>query len=1059
MIQLLLFALVGCALVGGENIPQEFCSSTSNLKTLKYYTSRFGTPSPATFDPVTDEIGVSYPIETSVEYQYEGSRYVDGNCTACRYSDEYVMEAYFDGGVRAVNAPMYGPCIDGERSIKVACVQNMLLYPIQFVGEYYYPDQRPHEIGNGFFSHAWLQDLDFSKFARNRGSLDPSAYGLGREAVIADLLTMRVDEDAALESQIRAPYVGSGWLKWAQHFCTNACHRDALYQHVTVRDVDFRNKGPTLALLNRGPNTTVPRCAKCPPYQSGYRWGSLTSPFKAAEPSLSLIGRDCFPWFGSVPVLIESGSGSGAKSLNTTHKVDHSFAVDGVVFPPDNRYYQAIPCPVDTYNDECAHSFLFSAVPAACKPCPVGYHTGGMRGAWFCLPPPGDTILLNPSGPDPIRSTLRNLINMHRDPATNMSLLWSRRDLLGYDFECGSKSADCYQCSKFKMSADAVPSDFNRKFIFERIFVWQRCPSGYYCPAALQPPIRCPSPTTWSPAGSHTIANCACPRGYYAASAATCVQCPDRLTTCPRGHFLSGWTRCAEMDGAVSGGVCAQCGNLPPSAARYTNQSGVEVLDMANAAGFRGACPFVCDAGMRLVGAWPGYQCLPLVMNGFYSPELTPLRDSYVVTPSIGAALRLSNTRLTYMHAVSTSCVQANPSACDSAACVVTRNSTYDSDNACEPCAGVRNLPSSAVYMYGETIETSHTCRVRCKSPGHYFNKTSWTCMSCADYGCPDGHQATGGGCYGNFSSSEPSACVRCIIPLPQQGTNTWLSLEKCEYMECNANVPPNNYIHTACGGIGDTDVRPCTLSCPPGKFLTGTCQPRATGVCNACKLYAPGSYMIGNCTSTSDSVWAQCLPGSFCAGDGTIARCPGNQTSVPGASSDVHCFCPVGFIALHGVRCVPYQCPPSASATAMIAPGASYFSRYYMQHDADRTTICVLCPENSFSILNAGVGAQSCVCSASAAFSANDAAHYNGYYYSNGSACLPCASGGCRSCWRGGTCTTAAACPPFVASCQTSTGSSVACAAGFVYAADGSRSTAEQGVSGSSLYGALSGS
>lgn len=88
------------------------------------------------------------------------------------------------------------------------------------------------------------------------------------------------------------------------------------------------------------------------------------------------------------------------------------------------------------------------------------------------------------------------------------------------------------------------------------------------------------------------------------------------------GHYMAGWTRCAAEDGAVSGGVCTKCTNLPPKHASYVNESGVEVL----ASGvIYGACPFVCDAGTQAA------SCQPITPGVFYSTELTTLRDAFAV--------------------------------------------------------------------------------------------------------------------------------------------------------------------------------------------------------------------------------------------------------------------------------------------------------------------------------------------------------------------------------------------------------------------------------------------
>jgi hypothetical protein len=91
------------------------------------------------------------------------------------------------------------------------------------------------------------------------------------------------------------------------------------------------------------------------------------------------------------------------------------------------------------------------------------------------------------------------------------------------------------------------------------------------------------------------------------------------------------------------------------------------------------------------------------------------------------------------------------------------------------------------------------------------------------------------------------------------------------------------------------------------------------------------------------------------------MSKCPGNQTSPAGASSIASCYCPVGFVLKDGILCVPFHCPQSPQQQQLARPGASYISRYYLALVKDVTT-CVACPENSFSVVNGGVGVQSCV-------------------------------------------------------------------------------------------------
>jgi hypothetical protein len=156
-------------------IPNEYCTP-GGPKTLEYFTSRWGRPPPAAFDAATAQISISYPSISTAEYRYEGSRLLQGQCTECAYSEEAQQEVFFDGGVRPGHTPMYGPCLDGERSLKMACVQNMLLQPLEFAGEYYYPDQRAADrtlFSSPLFYHA-MMETNFSAYVINRGSEDPS---------------------------------------------------------------------------------------------------------------------------------------------------------------------------------------------------------------------------------------------------------------------------------------------------------------------------------------------------------------------------------------------------------------------------------------------------------------------------------------------------------------------------------------------------------------------------------------------------------------------------------------------------------------------------------------------------------------------------------------------------------------------------------------------------------------------------------------------------------------------------------------------------------------------
>ena len=280
----------------------------------------------------------------------------------------------------------------------------------------------------------------------------------------------------------------------------------------------------------------------------------------------------------------------------------------------------------------------------------------------------------------------------------------------------------------------------------------------------------------------------------------------------------------------------------------------------------------------------------------------------------------------------------------------------------------------------GETIETSSfACRAGCNEFDYYFNGTAKACLSCdsfdADY-CPPQFHLSGAGCYGNqrpflYPLTNPWAnaqamCVQCDKSMPPAGK--WLSITQspCAILTCSvpSGLGATIYEYTPCGNTSDIVTRPCVLTCTaPRTYLSGSCQRTSTGKCKECTTNLPGSYMIANCTPTADAEWAQCsVPGTFCAGDGSVSICPMNQTSSPGAASAANCYCPVGTKSyFENGPCMAVRCSIAAPSRA---PGASYgTSSYFLDFDSHLETKCYPCPSNSLSTLNDGIGIESCVC------------------------------------------------------------------------------------------------
>ena len=177
----------------------------------------------------------------------QGTRYNDSRCSFCPYSAEAPRaEYFFPGGVRNRHTPMYGPCLDGLESIRMSCVQNLILYPPDFVGEYFYPEQRlvPRLISFPYYAHEWVEG-SYPSSIQNQNS--PTDYALGRGNAIANIQTLRLinnasgTENTTLSAMMQAPYLtNEQWPKWEQHFCRQGCHRDSQRQLVTVRPSDYQ---------------------------------------------------------------------------------------------------------------------------------------------------------------------------------------------------------------------------------------------------------------------------------------------------------------------------------------------------------------------------------------------------------------------------------------------------------------------------------------------------------------------------------------------------------------------------------------------------------------------------------------------------------------------------------------------------------------------------------------------------------------------------------------------------------------------------------------------------
>ena len=357
----------------------------------------------------------------------------------------------------------------------------------------------------GPYSHLMIEGhspTSIQNVDANQRALDPTNYGLGRGAVTTNLASFRIVSNSSgrvnttLSSVLQAPYQGNAWVQWAQHFCAMTCYRDAQLMQVQVRTVDFVGY-PLRTYLNRQvPNANgaagtglpiVNRCVKCPPFQATLTWTiDLNGKYVPADPRDTYSAGTCVPWFGSVPLLKLFPGTTSYTYVNSSH-TDHSGATDGVLYPTSSLQIPGVPCPVNTYNDRCADYFLLTAqalvtqfdtvdtitvTQPQCMPCPAGgYHTGGQIGAWFCLPPLGQTALIESTYDDPLSSPTRTRLNLYyNSTAGNGSLAWARRDILGYEWECGISAAQCYQCASVPGAHSTwTPVQFNEQLILPNL--------------------------------------------------------------------------------------------------------------------------------------------------------------------------------------------------------------------------------------------------------------------------------------------------------------------------------------------------------------------------------------------------------------------------------------------------------------------------------------------------------------------------------------------------------------------------------------------------------------
>ena len=968
------------------------------------------------------------PIE-SAGYYYEGTRLNDTDCCFCpyhQYPEVFDPEWLSSGGFRRIPQPMYGPCFNGAPSEKINCIQDQSFFPPEFCGEYFFPDQKDDptlfttDLGESFPIHQYLMSTSnaVDSLIGTNPKL-PTNYGIGRGNVLSKIQSISIKytanntEDVVRTAQFQALFLNdpiSGaerWLLWAQYFCSPACHRNSQYRNVYVRPQDYQNKSASLSYLSRrgsGPNNALwlVQCKQCPSYHAAYTW--LTFSDLTEQPERvkgNIIANDCYPWFGAIPTLNTMQGEPLFEITTASHFDSNGVNLDGVLNPRENYYIASEPCPPDTYNDVCAHSLRYLAKgeplhKIQCKPCPAGYHTEGKSGAWYCLPPTGNVF---------VRSDLMRLFLN----ADNQSLIWSRRDVLGYEFECGYLPSHCHQCSSVAGASGYTPDQFNQQIILKNVLAAVECKSGFFCPHPLQEAVACPQAFPWSPPGSFSVLNCSCAKTTFLSSG-TCMPCHG-MDACGVGFYMAGWRRCMQRDGATDGGVCVPCLNKPDNGT-YIGGPGFEggVPPV-----YTGICSFKCDVGywLRASGnvesyCLKGYTCDALLPGQLkdrlsrpvYYSGLNQLQDTFraeyraglteMCTLDSPLTAAVSNALDGGWPRLSEYCRLANSTLCSAdKACVVVEEAAYDRDVTCRLCprAAPANGSFTLLALAGATSKElrNQMCSVQCNGGslgGYYFNSSSYQCLLCADLEravCASGYNIRGQGCMGDFSpfnqENLSSSCTMCPISIGDVPPGKYLDLQAaggCKIESCPPVVVPANwYISIGCFGyVRGNILSQCTTSgqCGGSQYLDGLCTSVTTGVCKNCTSFKKGYWRKAVCGATEDSRWEMCgiadngqpNPGYYCPGGGNTLLCPNGQTSGFGAGDIADCYCPTGTVQDGLGHCTPFQC--SDTTLAAIAPGINSKSYYYMDLDAGKRTECYPCGNLAFTV-GGGVGFGSCTC------------------------------------------------------------------------------------------------
>ena len=444
----------------------------------------------------------------------------------------------------------------------------------------------------------------------------------------------------------------------------------------------------------------------------------------------------------------------------------------------------------------------------------------------------------------------------------------------------------------------------------------QICPTGNYCPPAINFPVLCPSGTfTPSTGGGSNFSCLSCPSGTYSRPGAS-ICCPPGAGVIPGQNFCSDCpidtysiepgqytcSTCSTNFYATTGAaVCCSLGFWSAPRSFFCNACPAGTWSGTPRATSASACQ-PCPSGTwsPTPGISSAAQCIPCAA-GFYCPLNSSIQISCPV-----------NTYRAFYSATSLAdclpCANGTISALGAASCTVIGGGSCSAGTYVNPAAGALCLPCVAgTYSSSNGAAVCTPC-----SPGHYSGSGAAACQLCPQ----------GSFCVGGLTQPCPAGSFGSVA-----GADSAVSCARC---------PPGTYNPSP----GGSSSAACS-SCPIGSFSN-------TSGAAACTQCAPGS-ASGLVGATSPSACEPCAAGSFSSLPGQLfcsAYCPKGTMGIKegGVSAADACApCPLGYFASSSGS---IECAPCALGTFAGAPGASS---------------CTSCPQGRFSNVAAAVALSNC--------------------------------------------------------------------------------------------------